>query len=117
MGSTIEMPLSCSIEVSGWDIQEVFFVERARTEGTAGEAKRVLLHHALRSGAVVFLRLVHPIDLGPAFPVAYQVEDVRRSPRAGLWELRLVQLRNRPTVRMAQEPGPETDHVLEEQIR
>jgi hypothetical protein len=116
MGSTIEMRPTCSIEVSGWDSEETFFVEQTCTQGSAGVSERVLLHHPIRSGAVLFLRLILPFESGPSFPVAYQVVEAHKTSNDGLWDLRLTQLRIRPTLRMSPESDLKPAAVLEERI-
>jgi hypothetical protein len=116
MGSTIEVRPACSVEVSGWDVEEVFFVEQTSKQASVGVGERVTLHHPIRSGAVLFLRLIIPIDSGPSFPVAYQVVEVHKSASAGLWDMRLAQLRIRPTVRMSPKSDLDAVPVLEEQI-
>lgn len=115
MITEVSMPITYSIEVSGWDMAEDFFVERAQMEWSSGAGERILLRRPVRHGGVVFLRLIHPTDLGPAFPVAYVVEEVRKHPGARLWELRLKQLRTRPTLR--KEDDEVREEVLQEQVK
>jgi hypothetical protein len=102
MNENASNPLVHAIEVSGWDVAEDFFVEQTRREWTSGAHERVFLHRAVRPATVVFLRLIHPTDLGAAFPVAYQVEDIRKRVGSEFWELRLSQLRGRPKVEGAE---------------
>jgi hypothetical protein len=107
------------IEASGWDANEEFFVEMSDLQGTPGRGQRLTLRHALRVGAIVFLRLVHATALGPAFPVAYQVRMVRRSDFAGTWELDLAELRHRDMRPQKEEAllTPQRNEDLAEQPR
>ncbi len=106
-------PIVYSIEVSGWDMAEEFFVDQTQLEWCSGAGEKVSIHRPVRLGSVVFLRLVHPTDLGPAFPVAYLVEGVRKRADAGLWELRLTQLRRRTNIQ--REIAAATEEELEVQ--
>jgi hypothetical protein len=95
MTAPLERPASYGIEASGWDINEEFFVELSDFQWSHGGGERLTLHHALRMGSIVFLRLVHSTAIGPPFPVAYQVRTVRRGNVSGTWELELIELRRR----------------------
>jgi hypothetical protein len=50
------------VEVSGWDAEEKFFVERSRLEGTYTEGHQVSLQvsleHMVEDGAMLFVRAV-----------------------------------------------------------
>jgi hypothetical protein len=115
MNTEVAIPITYSIEVSGWDLAEDFFVERAHLEWSAGEGEKICVRRPVRTGAVVFLRLIHPTDLGPSFPVAYLVQDVRKFSGTGLWELRLRQLRTRSAAR--DEFAEEQSEVVEEHTK
>ena len=60
------------VEVSGWNAAESFFVEKAFLEWTSAGLKSVRLKADLRSGTVVFLRLLRHDSPTSQFPVAYQ---------------------------------------------
>lgn len=63
-----------SVEVSGWDRSNAFFVERSELHWTEETGKQLTLTHQISAGAMVFVRLLQPIDGDRAFPVAYEVE-------------------------------------------
>jgi hypothetical protein len=65
-----------SVEVSGWDHSDIFFVERSQLHWTEESGKQLTLTHQISPGAMVFVRLLQPIDDERAFPVAYEVELV-----------------------------------------
>lgn len=62
------------VEVSGWDITHVFFVEKSELTWNEEMGKHVVLRHALPEGAMIFLRLLQPASDDRAFPVAYEAK-------------------------------------------
>lgn len=86
---------SYRIEISGWDVEQNFFVEKTNLDWSEEQGKKVQLHHPLRNGAVVFIRLIAPTASGHSFPVAYQIENLGPARSAGVWEVRLMPLRPR----------------------
>jgi len=83
------------IEVSGWGLNDVFFVEKTDLLWSEGGEKRLLLHHALSDGAVIFVRLMAPETSSGLVPVAYQVENIKPMNSTGQCEMRLVQVHPR----------------------
>jgi hypothetical protein len=79
------------IEISGWDLDENFFVENADLEWSESE-KKVLLQHALRKGALVFVRLLGESKRAGEYPLAYQILDVKFQQQAGAYETLLAQM-------------------------
>jgi len=80
------------IEVSGWGLDECFFVEKADLLWTPGNDKRVLLRHALPDGAMIFVRLLGDGVSNSCVPLAYQIENLQPMNRIGLCEMRLLPL-------------------------
>lgn len=76
MALSLECPSRClyRVEVSGWDENQSFFVEKSELEWNEESGKRVALSHAVADGAVVFLRLMQAISTGWSHPVAYEAE-------------------------------------------
>jgi hypothetical protein len=68
------------VEVSGWDNNQTFFVEKSELEWNEESGKQVALSHAVPDGAVVFLRLLQPISTDRSLPVAYEAEFVATAP-------------------------------------
>jgi hypothetical protein len=95
MSAHISLSTSYRIEISGWDVEQNFFVERANLDWSEDQGKKVQLRHPLCNGAVVFVRLIAPSAPGNSFPIAYQIENVCPAKSSGTWEVRLVQLRPR----------------------
>jgi len=82
---------SYRVEVSGWDNSPAFFVEKSDLEWAESGEKLVILHHALRQGTILFVRLLQPISPDRSHPVPYTAELVSR-PNFVEWEYRLTQV-------------------------
>jgi hypothetical protein len=63
------------VEVSGWDANETFFVEKSRLMWSEKQGKRLALRALVRIGAVLFVRLIQPLGGGSGFPVAYRAVE------------------------------------------
>jgi hypothetical protein len=83
---------NCRVEVSGWDAEERFFVEKALLETTHEGEQFVHLQHPLRAGSMVFLRMIDSRITFPASPIAYQVKQVSATEKEGVSRLRLLKL-------------------------
>ena len=95
MVDTANLSGNYRIEVSGWGLNDAFFVEKTELQWTEGADKKLLLRHAVSEGAVIFVRLVAPENSFGSVPVAYQVESVQPMNSFGLCEMRLLRLRPR----------------------
>ena len=62
------------VEVSGWDKNQAFFVEKSELEWNEESGKHVALRSPVPDGAVVFLRLLQPLSPDRSHPVPYEVE-------------------------------------------
>jgi len=76
------------VEVSGWDKNQTFFVEKSDLEWSEASSKQITLSHAVPDGAVVFVRLVPYLSTEQSHPVAYETEFVETTAE-GRHELRL----------------------------
>lgn len=90
MADKFNFPDNYRIEVSGWGLDNAFFVEKTDLLWSQSGEKQVLLHRALPEGAVVFVRLLGPESMIGSVPVAYQVESVRPMDCTGVCEVRLI---------------------------
>jgi hypothetical protein len=61
-----------SVEVSGWDASEGFFVEKCELEWSEQSGKHVVLRRMLPEGAHVFVRLLQPMSAERSYPVPYK---------------------------------------------
>jgi hypothetical protein len=73
------------IEISGWDLDQTFFVERVDLEWSESE-KKVRLQHALRKGSLVFVRLMGESKKDIEYPLAYEILNVQYERRGGTYE-------------------------------
>ncbi len=64
------------VEVSGWDKNQAFFVEKSDLEWTEDSGKRIVLSHEVPDRAVVFVRLLRILSADRSHPVPYEVEFV-----------------------------------------
>jgi hypothetical protein len=83
------------IEVSGWGLNDVFFVEKTDLHWSEGGEKKLFLRHALPDSALIFVRLIAPETSFNSVPVAYQVECVQPMNSTGFCEMRLRRLHPR----------------------
>ncbi len=95
MSKQFPTPGDFRIEISGWGLDNDFFVERTDLLWIAGGEKQVQLHRALPEGAIVFIRLLASEPSSGSVPVAYQVRDVVPMDCAGRCQMRMAQLRPR----------------------
>jgi|ERR1700733_9106150 len=84
-------PASYRIEVSGWDADENFFVEKADLEWRARE-KKVSLQHPIREGAMVFVRLLGNPLQNNSNPVAFEAIQIDRSEHQNAYAVSLRQM-------------------------
>lgn len=67
-------------EISGWDAEENFFVEKAFLQED-GEGNRADLRARLRVGSLVFVRMIEEHSMNRAVPVTYKVSSISLYPR------------------------------------
>jgi hypothetical protein len=95
MGNSFDYPGDYWIEISGWGLDNSFFVERTELLWATDGEKQVQLHRALSEGAMVFLRLLASEPSNGSVPVAYQVQSVVPMDCNGRCRMRLEQLHPR----------------------
>ncbi len=76
LSETLPIIGSCRVEVSGWDEDEIFFVEKSELSWDDFAGKHVSLKHMLAEGALVFIRTLQPASLQRSFPIAYEAEFI-----------------------------------------
>lgn len=87
---------SFSVEVSGWDIDTRFFVEKTRIERDEAFCLHVTLRAVLGKGTVVHLRADDKGSTTGVIPIAYRVVQVLPGNREGHFDVELEQIRPRP---------------------
>jgi len=68
------------VEVSGWDKNEAFFVEKSDLEWTENSGKRLVLSHEVPDRAVVFVRLLRAVGADRSHPGSLQSGVPRGDP-------------------------------------
>jgi hypothetical protein len=76
LSEALPIASSCRVEVSGWDEDEIFFVEKSELSWDDLAGKRISLKHMLAEGALVFIRTLQPASLQRSFPIAYEAEFI-----------------------------------------
>lgn len=95
MGNSFDDPGDYRIEISGWGLDNSFFVERTELLWSPNDEKQVSLHRSLAEGSVVFLRLLGAEKSNLAVSLAYEVEEVTPMDCEGVCRISLTQLRPR----------------------
>ena len=95
MGNSFESPGEYRIEISGWGLDDSFFVERTDLSWTSNGEKSVQLRRALAEGATVFVRLLAPESSNGTVPVPYRVEAIEPMDCNGRCRMTLKQLHPR----------------------
>jgi len=99
MNSVAEMEKRYPVEVSGWDADETFFVEKTVLEWKEGGIKTTSLHCAIRVGCVLFIRLLQTTSIGSNFPIPYEAASIAGTGANGSRQISLVQLQPRVSSR------------------
>jgi hypothetical protein len=69
-----DVAVAYRVEVSGWDSNQEFFVEKTDLDWSDELGKQVLLSHAIIPGTLLFLRLLHPTSTDRVHPVPCQAD-------------------------------------------
>ena len=91
---------SYRVEVSGWDATQTFFVEKTVLHWTAA-GQELPLRSRLGDSAVVFVRLLQPLDSDENFPIAYVVEKSLSLEIDGRVTVSIARLHPKPSHRQA----------------
>jgi hypothetical protein len=67
---------SFRVEVSGWDEEEMFFVEKSQIAWDEFAGKHISLRRMLPEGAIVFVRTLHSVEAIHPVPEVYKVEFI-----------------------------------------
>jgi hypothetical protein len=83
------------VEVSGWDANESFFVEKSTLLWSESMGKRLALKALVRIGSVLFVRLIQPLGGGSGIPVPYRAVEFGAGNRGAHGMVTLEQLQPR----------------------
>jgi hypothetical protein len=67
-----------AVEVSGWDNNEDFFVEKTELHWSEQSGKHIVLARPIVSGSLIFLRLIDPLSADRVRPIPYRAELFER---------------------------------------
>jgi hypothetical protein len=82
---------SYPVEASGWDSDQIFFVETSELEWNQVTGKHLTLSRSLSPGSMIFLRLLQPMSPDRSLPVAYHALPIGVTPE-GQQQFRLSQI-------------------------
>src|SRR5882672_7997304 len=68
------------VEVSGWDFEKSYFVEKSDLEWNELTGKDVILNREIPDGSLIFVRLLQPLSQEQSFPIPYVAEFLRATP-------------------------------------
>jgi len=100
-----------SVEVSGWDRAENFFVEKARLYWVKKTGQQLCLKTDLREGTVVFIRLLEAIANEDNFPIAYVVGGSLCVETNGRAVIEISRLHPKPSIRQIPEQQLQPEHA------
>lgn len=75
METRTENATSHRVEVSGWNVQENFFVEKTMLDRSVRAADKIERHARVAPPAVVFVRLVDRVGGSDGFPIPYHAVE------------------------------------------
>jgi hypothetical protein len=90
------------VEVSGWDVSHIFFVERSELSWNEENGKQITLTRALNPGTMIFVRLLQATSADRAVAVPYQAEQLA-SMLEGMWQFRIHRAEPRAVATEAQQ--------------
>jgi len=94
-GNSFSAPGKCRVEISGWRVDNSFFVERADLHWTNDGEMQVNWHHALAPKSMIFVRLLAPDASNGSVPVACRAQVVSRTDSQEGYVLNLARLHPR----------------------
>jgi hypothetical protein len=94
-GNSFNAPGDYRIEISGWGVDNSFFVERGNLVWRADGEKQVHLLRELPEGAMIFIRSISSDPSNLSVPVAYKVKTVTPIDSQGRYQTDLMQMRPR----------------------
>ena len=86
---------SYSVEVSGWDRDQIFFVETTNLEWSESSGKHLMLGRKLMNNAIIFVRLLQANGNDRPQPVPYEAISMEGDERRYCYRLNAVRPRPR----------------------
>ena len=91
MASQVLLSTNLTVEVSGWDDERHFFVEKSELEWGHAGRRTVLLRCPLHIGSMVFVRSRASSSPRKGYPIAHRAEFIEPSCEPGAFRVRLVE--------------------------
>jgi hypothetical protein len=91
------------VEVSGWDVSHIFFVEKSELSWNEENGKQIALTRALSPGTMIFVRLLQTTSADRSVAVPYQAEQLA-SMSEGMWQFRIHRAEPRAVATEAAQP-------------
>lgn len=91
MSSQSLPPSNLPVEVSGWDDEKHFFVEKSELEWGHAGRRTVMLRCPLHIGSMVFVRSRASSSPRKGYPIAHRAEAVEPCPEPGVFRVSLVE--------------------------
>jgi hypothetical protein len=105
MADKFNSPGNYRIEVSGWGLDDSFFVEKTELRWSPSGDKQVVWRRALTEGAMIFVRLPGSQSMKGSVPVAYQVKGIQPMNCEGSCEMQHRQMEPRSKVPYSKAPN------------
>jgi hypothetical protein len=90
------------VEVSGWDVSHIFFVERSELSWSEANGKQITLTRALSPGTMIFVRLLQTTCADRSVAVPYEAEQLATT-LEGMWQFRIHRAEPRPVAKEEQQ--------------
>jgi hypothetical protein len=90
------------VEVSGWDVSHIFFVEKSELSWNEENGKQITLTRALTPGTMIFVRLLQATSADRSVAVPYQAEQLAATSE-GVWQFRIHRAEPRAVATEAQQ--------------
>jgi hypothetical protein len=91
MASQALLSTNLTVEVSGWDDDRHFFVEKSELEWGPAGRRTVLLRCPLHIGSMVFVRSRASSSPHRGYPIAHRAESIEPTRGPGAFRVRLVE--------------------------
>jgi hypothetical protein len=103
-----------SVEISGWDIERQFFVERTSLAVDQAGTRTTFLRSRLHQHLVVFIRLLSTTFAGKVYPKVYRVDLAELPDRTGFSRIHLTPAEAPRTIEYHATSGP-SEHLSQQE--
>jgi hypothetical protein len=93
MAATISLSAGTRAEISGWDHDENFFVEKISAVFFEGDVRSISLRRSIRVGALLFFRTLPAVGGVESLPRAYRATSVTGPNADGCYRVEIEPMR------------------------